>query len=44
MVVFYSLTDKSFDMKYVIQQMLDPDPTSRPTVDQALAFPYVRKV
>jgi hypothetical protein len=24
--------------------MLDPDPKSRPTVDQVLAFPYVRKV
>lgn len=45
---FYDLTcyvlDKSFDLKYVIQQMLDPDPGSRPTVDQVLAFPYVRKV
>lgn len=38
------LRDKSFDLKYVIQQMLDPDPGSRPTVDQVLAFPYVRKV
>lgn len=38
------LRDKSFDLKYVIQQMLDPEPTSRPTVDQVLAFPYVRKI
>ncbi|KAK3103230.1 hypothetical protein FSP39_017607 [Pinctada imbricata] len=35
---------RSFDMKYVIHQMLDRDATSRPTVDQVLAFPYVRKV
>ena len=38
------LRDKSFDLKYVIRQMLDPDPKSRPTVDQVLAFPYVRKM
>lgn len=38
------LRDKSFDLKYVIRQMLDPDPRSRPTVDQVLAFPYVRKM
>jgi hypothetical protein len=43
-VFYYSILDKSFDLKYVIQQMLDPDPKSRPTVDQVLAFPYVRKV
>jgi hypothetical protein len=41
---FFLLADKSFDLKYVIRQMLDPDPKSRPTVDQVLAFPYVRKV
>ncbi|XP_071122497.1 membrane-associated tyrosine- and threonine-specific cdc2-inhibitory kinase-like [Mytilus galloprovincialis] len=38
------LRDKSFDLKYVIRQMLDPDPRSRPTVDQVLAFPYVRRM
>ncbi|XP_067655184.1 membrane-associated tyrosine- and threonine-specific cdc2-inhibitory kinase-like [Haliotis asinina] len=38
------LRDKTFDLKYVISQMLDPDPKSRPTVDQLLAFPCVRKV
>ncbi|WAR02921.1 PMYT1-like protein, partial [Mya arenaria] len=38
------LRDKSFDLKYVIGQMLDPDPRCRPTADQCLAFPYVRKV
>ncbi|KAL5006975.1 hypothetical protein ScPMuIL_015781 [Solemya velum] len=38
------LRGKSFHLKYVIHQMLDPDPKSRPTVDQVLAFPYVRKV
>ncbi|KAL4224976.1 Protein kinase [Mactra antiquata] len=38
------LRDKSFDLKYVIHQMLDPVPSSRPTADQCLAFPYVRKV
>lgn len=42
--LFDYVLDKSFDLKYVIQQMLDPDPGSRPTVDQVLAFPYVRKV
>ena len=41
-VLFY--TGRSFDMKYVIHQMLDRDASSRPTVDQVLAFPYVRKV
>ncbi|XP_041365931.1 membrane-associated tyrosine- and threonine-specific cdc2-inhibitory kinase-like isoform X2 [Gigantopelta aegis] len=38
------LRKKSFDLKYVIQQMMDPDPRSRPTVDQLMAFPCVRKV
>ncbi|XP_060589095.1 membrane-associated tyrosine- and threonine-specific cdc2-inhibitory kinase-like [Ruditapes philippinarum] len=38
------LRDKSFDLKYVIRQMLDPAPSHRPTADQCLAFPYVRKV
>ncbi|XP_052233835.1 membrane-associated tyrosine- and threonine-specific cdc2-inhibitory kinase-like isoform X2 [Dreissena polymorpha] len=38
------LRDKSFDLKYVLSQMLDPDPRCRPTADQCLAFPYVRKV
>ena len=38
------ISDKSFDMKYVIRQMLDPDINSRPTADQCLAFPSVRKV
>lgn len=38
------LRDKSFDLKYVIGQMLDPDYRSRPTADQVLAFPFVRKV
>ncbi|XP_053384462.1 membrane-associated tyrosine- and threonine-specific cdc2-inhibitory kinase-like isoform X2 [Mercenaria mercenaria] len=38
------LRDKSFDLKYVIRQMLDPVPSHRPTADQCLAFPYVRKV
>ncbi|XP_014779412.1 membrane-associated tyrosine- and threonine-specific cdc2-inhibitory kinase isoform X2 [Octopus bimaculoides] len=38
------LQGRSFDLKYVIRQMLDPDPTSRPIVEQLLAFPCVRKV
>lgn len=38
------LRDKSFDLKYVLRQMLDPVPSHRPTADQCLAFPYVRKV
>ncbi|KAL3842302.1 hypothetical protein ACJMK2_020332 [Sinanodonta woodiana] len=38
------LLDKSFDLKYTIKQMLDPCPRSRPTVDQVLAFPCIRKV
>ncbi|XP_064602098.1 membrane-associated tyrosine- and threonine-specific cdc2-inhibitory kinase-like [Liolophura sinensis] len=35
---------RSFDLKYVIKQMLDADPRTRPTVDQLLAFPCIRKV
>ncbi|CAL1529574.1 unnamed protein product [Lymnaea stagnalis] len=38
------LTDRSYDMKYVIKQMIDPDYKNRPTVDQVLAFPSVRSV
>ncbi|KAK6191711.1 hypothetical protein SNE40_003325 [Patella caerulea] len=38
------LRDKSFDLKYVIRHMLDRCPGSRPTVDQLLQFPSVRKV
>ncbi|CAE1316645.1 PKMYT [Acanthosepion pharaonis] len=34
---------RSFDLKYVIRQMLDHDPNSRPSVDQLLAFPCIRK-
>ncbi|GAB1608594.1 membrane-associated tyrosine- and threonine-specific cdc2-inhibitory kinase isoform X1 [Argonauta hians] len=38
------LQGRSFDLKYVIRQMLDPDPSSRPIVEQLLAFPCIRKV
>lgn len=38
------LQGRSFDLKYVIRQMLDHDPNSRPSVDQLLAFPCIRKV
>lgn len=42
--VFFSISGRSFDLKYVIRQMLDHDPNSRPSVDQLLAFPCIRKV
>ena len=42
--IWFLFSDKSFDLKYVIGQMLDPDYRSRPTADQVLAFPFVRKV
>ena len=43
-IIVLLFAEKSFDLKYVIQQMMDPDPRSRPTVDQLMAFPCVRKV
>lgn len=37
------LRTRSTSLKFVISQMLDPNHLSRPTVDQLLAFPHMRK-
>ncbi|KAK7500375.1 hypothetical protein BaRGS_00008282 [Batillaria attramentaria] len=38
------LKTRSTSLKFVISQMLEPNHVSRPTVDQLLAFPHMRKV
>nr|KAG5709176.1 hypothetical protein BaRGS_028632 [Batillaria attramentaria] len=37
------LKTRSTSLKFVISQMLEPNHVSRPTVDQLLAFPHMRK-